>query len=662
MVADQPERIVVIGNGMVGQRFCERLVERAVARAPKVTVLSEEPTPAYDRIHLTDLWSGKRPQELLLKSRQWYTDHGIDLRLGEKACSIDIAQRRVRSSSGASFVYDKLVIATGSRADMPKISVEPGATILAYRTLADAQRIHAEGLASRDQKRVIAVVGAGLLGLEAARALQRLGCRVTLLEASSQVLPRQLDSAAAAHLERILREHQLELMLQARIERITRTKAGVRIEFDGLPALEAGVVVAAVGVRANDEIAREAGIRCTGRGGIRVDSRLRTSDPHVFAIGECASHARVPHGLVAPGYAMADALSAAFLGRRCRLGPQHAVTRLKLDLTEVTVLGNPLAAGAGRDYVHASDGSYRRIVVDGRRVVAALCVGSWDELPILQQAIGEHRRFGRRRFTRFEASGRLGFSVANIDVRQLPEAAVVCQCAAVTCEALKRAQGAGHNSSEKLSAATGAGTLCGSCRPLLAALCRAQDGVTGGMVTSFLPPRRVTGLTVMGTLALVLTALMLSVPRIPVARSVQQVGIDFLWINPLSKQITGFTLVGLTLFGLGLSLRKRVKGFSIGKYASWRVAHAAFGVLALVALVCHTGLRLGNNLNFALMLAFLMSAFTGAGAGVLASLAQASPGEAALQRYASSTRSLHDMTFWALPVLIGFHLLKVYYF
>src|SRR5688572_13215807 len=193
------ERLIVVGNGMVGQRFCETLTKLDGRTRYDVTVLGEEPTPAYDRVHLTDIWKGRDPKELLLCESDWYRKHAVDLRLGERVGELDTTARTITTQYAEVLRYDGLIFDTGSHVPELKLELEDGVELLRYRTLEDAQviqrRIEAAG------RRRVVVVGAGLLGLEAARALQQLGCEVTVLELSSQLLPRQLDPVAARVLE-----------------------------------------------------------------------------------------------------------------------------------------------------------------------------------------------------------------------------------------------------------------------------------------------------------------------------------------------------------------------------------------------------------------------------------------------------------------------------
>jgi nitrite reductase (NADH) large subunit len=345
---------------------------------------------------------------------------------------------------------------------------------------------------------------------------------------------------------------------------------------------------------------------------------------------------------------MADVLASALAGRRARLGAQAAITRLKLDLTEVTVIGDPIAARHHRDLVWRSRGVYRRILLNGRRVVAAISVGFWDELAVLQQLAFRGGKLSTAALDRFEKEGLIGARETERGARALPDAAVVCQCANVSCGTLRKAIREGAADADALSRCTGAGTLCGGCKPLLVQLAGAgrEPPASSGRL-----------LSVAACVAIALAGLTIVAPRVPLSDSVLRARFDFLFTETAVKQWTGFMVIGVIAVGLLFSLRKRVGRFRWGSYTSLRVFHGLMGVAAVLGFFLHTGFRLGSNLNLALATLFLVSSITGA----MAALALRFSGRLA-RACAAVLKRTHEVTFYPLPVLALFHALKSYYF
>jgi nitrite reductase (NADH) large subunit len=324
------------------------------------------------------------------------------------------------------------------------------------------------------------------------------------------------------------------------------------------------------------------------------------------------------------------------------------VTRLKLDVTQVTVLGDPVGVTDMTNLVWSSERAYRRLSVRAQRIVAAICVGEWEELAILQTLVTRKRKVSRAALARFAREGSLGLSGSAQATAELSDTMVVCQCANVTCGVLRGAIANGHRDAAALSRATGAATLCGSCQPVLVAL-------TSGGTAPAPAGGRVFGWAAAAALILALTTL--AAPRVPLAKSVLDATVDFLFTHPLAKQISGFGILAVVTVGLLFSLRKRISRFQWSSYARLRVWHGVLGALALVGLLAHTGFRLGSNFNLALSLTFLTSALTGALAALLGRVEQPN-----VRPVSVLFRRAHEITFWPLPVLVLFHALKTYYF
>jgi nitrite reductase (NADH) large subunit len=477
--------LVVLGHGMVAHRFVETLLEQGGAERWRVVVLGEEPRPAYDRVHLSELFAGRTPGELALPGSEDYTAHGVELRLGTRAAAIDRAAREVLTESGERLPYEALVLATGSRPFVPPVPGVEKRGVFVYRTVEDVEAIRAAAAGAR---RGI-VIGGGLLGLEAAKALRDLGLETHVVEAAPRLMPRQLDAAGSALLAERIEALGVRLHLGAAPERVLGGEAASGLRFAGSRELPADLVVVSAGIRPRDELAAACGLAGGERGGVLVDDELRTSDPAIFAIGEVAAHRGSVYGLVGPGYAMADALAANLTAapgaapRRFEGG--DVSTTLKLLGVDVANVGDPLGVPGGAREVVFHDhrgGRYARLLLsdDGSRLVGGILVGDTSQYPRLVQLLREAKPapgdpeellFGPR-----APAG--GPAVAD-------DGAQVCSCNNVTRGALRQAiQGGELADLAALKKATKAGTGCGGCVPAVAAILAEELAAAGRAVSN----------------------------------------------------------------------------------------------------------------------------------------------------------------------------------
>lgn len=641
-------RLVVLGNGMASYKLCERLFANGGTRNHQITVLGEESQPAYDRVHLTRYLDDRSEDGLLLATREWYVANGIRLFTGDPAVHVDRESRTVRTRGGREVEYDRLVFATGSRAVRPEI---PGASlpgVFVYRTLEDlnALRTYAQYC------RRAAVVGGGLLGLEVAHALKQLNLDTWVVERGVGLMTRQLDPEGSRLLQSQVERMGLHVLTQMETECIESIGPDRLLQFTNGQCLRVQLVVVAAGIRPRDKLAAACGLEVAARGGIVVDASLQTSDSSVFAIGECASFKGTVYGLAAPAYQMADALAWNLMGSRKRFKGGDLSTWLKLPGLSVFTLGD--YQGGATDLYARSEGSYRRLVFDENRLVGAVAIGDWSEQPRVQELVERRGRVWRWQRQRFLRTGCLWHGRAPRPVAQWPASALVCNCLGVRRGALSAACATGCGTVEQLAAATGASSVCGSCRPLLAELVGAPAArvVMAG----------VTWLLVASLAALALAALIAITSPLPIAESVQvRLRPETIWYGSLAKQISGFALVGAALLSLLLSARKRFKRFTLGEVGHWRAIHAVLGVVTLLALVTHTGFRMGENLNFILMTNFLLLALAGAFAGAVNALEARLHGPAA-RRLRSVWTWGHITLTWPLPVLVTVHAVVAYLF
>lgn len=631
---------------MVSHRFCEELSKKANAQDLEVTIFGEEPHPAYDRVHLTDYFKRPSPETLSLGSVVWYSKRGYTLSCGNRIVSIDRLKKRVTDSQGETYPYDKLVLATGSYPFVPPIEGNSSPGVFVYRTLADADSIirHCRGKSSA------VVLGGGLLGLEAANALKELGLNASVVEFANGLMPRQLNQDASRVLEEQIRDLGVTPLVGKAAEKIETSADGLIVSFNDGSKLLTDILIVATGVRPADRLAREADLSLGARGGIIVNDQLQTSDPSIYAIGECALHRGQIYGFVAPGYQMAEALADQLCGGQTNYEGSDLSCRLKLLGIEVSTFGDYL--GEGRTLIHRSPKTYRMIVLKRDCYVGGTVVGDWDQTHQLQLAIKEARFMTPSEQAAFEKDGNLPAGDALSD---WPSNAIICNCTQTTKGALTACISSGCKTVADLGQRTGAGNVCGSCRPLLAQLCGES-----GEEAAYRPKGR-KALWIAAALALATCIAFLSLSAFPEPQSVQTryFQLSKLWHDSLYKQISGFTMAGLSLFALLLSARKRLPTFRFANYGSWRALHGIIGSLCLLALVAHTGLDFGKNLNLWLMSCFVGLNLVGALAGLSIAMEDKFSGPWA-RRIRSLVTKAHILFFWPYPVLLGFHIYKAY--
>jgi nitrite reductase (NADH) large subunit len=649
------ERLVIVGGGMAGFGLCDRLVKHNVAEAFDITLFGDEPQLAYDRVNLSKLFSGRTADDLQLADRQWYSDQQIKVRPERRIVSIDRKRGQVIDDQGEATDYDRLVLATGSRAWVPPIPGSDLPGVFVYRTIDDLLAIqkHVEQSAARSA----AVIGGGLLGLEAVKVMLDLNVDASVIEMAPGLMPRQLDATASKVLKERVESLGVSVMLTMRTESIQAVENKVRINFVEAEPLDVDILVVAAGIRPRDELAEDAGLGLGKRGGFTVNDRLQTNDPDIYAIGECASIKDYTYGLVAPCYLMADTLADQLAGVDSRFDGADESAELKLLGVPVVALGT--AIGYSPDGViltHQDEAGYRKLIVEFGKIVGAAGVGQWDDIDTVRVAVGRQRKISRRERKRFVETGRLSPPGQALTVTQWPSDATVCSCLGVTRGELSAAYENGAVTSDQLSQATGAGTGCGSCQHLVCAM-------AGGKSAA---PETTTGTVVLVTslVSLVLSLVIWFVPPLPMADSVQSDwrNIDIIWREEVIKQVSGYSLLAVSVFGMIFSLRKRTKLVREGSYGFWRAVHTAVGVATLFGLVAHTGMRLGANVNMMLGITFLALTFVGAAAGIASGLENRLAGEAAMvvREWRPRLTKLHIWLLWPLPVLIVIHIICVY--
>ncbi|MDQ1428100.1 MAG: nitrite reductase large subunit [Acidimicrobiaceae bacterium] len=481
-VSGRRRTLVVAGNGMVGHRLLEVLVERGATAEWDMVTFCEEPRVAYDRVALSSLFSGSTAEDLSLVSAGFFDQAGLTVHVGDAIAVIDRDRREVVSRLGVRIGYDALVLATGSIPFVPPVPGRDAAGCFVYRTVDDLDAIAAYG--RRDNCRVGAVVGGGLLGLEAANALRSLGLETHVVEFFPRLMPVQVDDGGGAALRRRIEDLGVVVHTGAATGEILRRKNGavkaMRFAAKGdeapAPDLAVDMVVFSAGVRPRDDLARTAGLTVGERGGVVVDDACRTSDPAIFAIGECALAVGRIWGLVAPGYQMARVVADRILGGGATFTGADLSTKLKLLGIEVASFGDSFGATEGAESITYADpvtNVYKRLVVGpgGRRVLGGILVGDSSMYEsLVQMCRGDMPTPERLEELIFPARG--DGSGPSAGVGALADTALVCSCNAVTKRAICAAVAEGCTDVAGVKACTTAGTGCGGCVPLVTALVR----------------------------------------------------------------------------------------------------------------------------------------------------------------------------------------------
>ncbi|WP_395105728.1 nitrite reductase large subunit NirB [Actinomadura sp. SCN-SB] len=485
---DASRELVVVGHGPAGHRLVEALRERDTAGSWHITVIGEEPRPAYDRVALTSYLT--EGADLACAPH----DENVEVLTGDPVVAIDRAARVARTASGREVAFDALVLATGSAPFVPPVPGRDLPGVFVYRTIEDldALRSHCANLTTSRPEAGGVVVGGGLLGLEAARTLQGLGVGTHVVEVAPWLMPRQLDEGGGAMLRRHIEGLGMRVHAGTPMARLVAGGDGAvaAVELSDGALIDAGVVVFSAGIRPRDGLARECGLPVGERGGVVVDGSCRTEDPAIFAIGECALVDGQVYGLVAPCFSMAevvaDQLLALAAGTRspARFEGADSSTKLKLMGVDVASFGDPFAgAGEGALDVTYTDpvaGVYKKLVVsdDARTLLGGVLVGDAEAYPTLRACVGaelpgspEQALFGGT-----EAAG-----------GDLPGATVICSCNNVTAETIRCAvRDEGLTDVAGIKACTRAGATCGSCVPLAKKLLDAELAAAGVEVSKAL--------------------------------------------------------------------------------------------------------------------------------------------------------------------------------
>ena len=484
------QRIVVVGNGMVGHKFIETLLAAPNAEDFEITTMSEESRLAYDRVHLSSVFGGASAKDLALTDREFYREHGVTYRLSDKVVRIDTQGKTLHTESGHQKSYDKLILATGSYPFIPPIPGADQAHCLVYRTIDDLGMIKA----SSEQSKIGVVVGGGLLGLEAANALKNLGLETHVVEFAPQLMAVQIDEMGGALLRRKIEELGLGVHTSKNTQKIVlnpdAAKTRYRMLFSDDSFLDTDMIVFSAGIRPQDELARQAEINVGERGGIEIDNFCRTSADDVYAIGECALWGKRVFGLVAPGYSMAKVAVSHISGDKSeRFVGADMSTKLKLLGVDVASIGDAHAQAEGALSYNYHDGvgqTYKRIVVssDGKKLLGAIMVGDAQDygtfLQMYLNAMDLPAQAEALILPSLEGAGSV------IGLESLPDTAQICSCNDVSKGAISAAVQQGCSDMTALKASTNAATGCGGCTDLVKQIMNIELAALGVEVNNHL--------------------------------------------------------------------------------------------------------------------------------------------------------------------------------
>ncbi|GAB3999378.1 nitrite reductase large subunit NirB [Nocardioides marmoraquaticus] len=466
------KRIVVVGHGMVGHRFVQAAVERGLTQTHDVVVVGEEDRAAYDRVGLTTFFEVGAEALSLLPTGS-YDDPRVRLLLGTEVLAIDVGARTVTLAGdgldgACELGYDELVLATGSVPFVPPVPGRDLDNVFVYRTIADLEAIRA---AAEAGARVGAVIGGGLLGLEAANALAQLGLETHVVEMAPRLMAVQVDEAGGAMLTRHVERLGLGVHVGATTEEVLGEDGrvtGLRLRDRG--DLPADVVVFSAGIRAQDRLGRDAGLDLGERGGVLVDEQCHASAPGVWAIGECAAPAGRTYGLVAPGYTMAEVVVDALTGGEGRFTEADMSTKLKLMGVDVASFGDAFATTPDAlelVFADAVTGVYKKLVVresdDGSFVLlGGVLVGDATAYGVLRPMVASGLALPENPEELILPAGRGGAEIG------LPDEAQVCSCNDVSKgDIVERVRREACDSPACVTRCTSAGATCGSCKPVV---------------------------------------------------------------------------------------------------------------------------------------------------------------------------------------------------
>lgn len=639
------KQIVIIGAGPAGVKAANELLSKS--RDVVVKIFNGEPSKPYNRAQLSYYLAGDMPLDDLEYS---LNEHGGRLQLFE-GCRVEevhVSNKVVVDQHGQTHAYEKLIIATGSTVSAPPITGNDKSGVYCFRSLDDAERL----IERRQENQDIFVIGSGPLGIETALAMKTQTNKV-YLQVRSRLFVSELDEHAKGVLADYIRSNGVEIINDALVERIQGNGKVTGVILTNGAELSVDSVIMCTGVSPFKELASRAGIDVAK--GILVDDFMRTNCAHVYAVGECAEHQGVTHGLISPGYEQAQVCAKHIVDEAEPYSGKRGELQFKFRNFSSQVLGDVAEHDQRQVFVYKNTlkNVYRKLIFSGRRLLGAVIIGEWTEAGRVASLIANKNRLARGSQKLFLEHGNL-WNEQKLSILAQPEDYVVCLCESVTRGEISACMERGHRSLRALGEELEAGVTCGSCQPLLSTMI---DEPVPNLIM-----RHYKQIFLASIVSVIIITLTFFAPKLPFERSVQfAFQFEKIWYGSVYKQLTGYILLGLVFLAGTLSIRKRWKRLSVGNLDNWRFAHTILGLIALVALIVHTGFRLGDNLSFLLMVVFLLATLTGSLVGVFMSRNHHWT-DLKLTQYRAWWSRVHYSLLWLLPALLGFHILSSYYF
>lgn len=648
--SNNDESVIVIGTGPVGIKFVQTLLENK--NPPVIKLFGNEPWEPYNRVKLSSFFAGHINVNEMAFGKS-LENNNLVIHNNCEIITIDPVTRTVTDEMGTIHHYSKLVLATGSSPYIPNIKGVDLKNIFTFRNMSDIENL----MSRRTRSRKTVVVGGGVLGIEAAKAMSQQNTEVTIIDHALTLMSNQLDETSSE----MLRDYILSLGIKVYLgQTIKEFKGNKEIETillaDGRE-IQFDTVILTTGIKPNIELARRTQLS-VGKG-VRVNDAMQTSDKDIYAIGECAEHRGKVYGIVKPGYEQAKVAAYSLYGKKENYTGSLSATQIKVIDKQVFSMGDTYeisSVGLRKEliYQEPTKGIYRKIIVKAHKIVGAIAFGEWDELGRIQESILNKRFVPPWVLIKFKKTGYLWPEEDSKNINEWPAATVICNCTGVTRGQISSAISSGITTVTEIGEKTGASSVCGGCKPLVSQM------LTGS--TKFEPVKGAKNIFVMGLLTAFISVLAILLPSIPFAETAEVAWQwDAIWRDTTYKQISGFSLLGLSLVALLLSLRKRVTKFTFSSFPVWRIIHVAVGFAAVVGLAIHSGYRLGEGINFYLAVSFLAILIAGAASSVVVALEHRM--DASLSRKIKNKLVwLHILAFWPLPALLAVHVFKSYYF